>query len=95
MPSGGVVRVATRTVSGGGEIEVEDHGCGIPPEVQAQLFRPFFTTKTEGTGLGLSICQRIVEAHGGKIRFDSRPGRGTTFYVFLPAGDARRSELSA
>lgn len=95
MPSGGVVRVATRTVPGGGEIEVEDHGSGIAPEVQAQLFHPFFTTKTEGTGLGLSICQRIVEAHGGKIRFESRLGRGTTFYVFLPAGEARRSELSA
>ena len=95
MPSGGVVRVATRTVSGGGEIEVEDHGSGIAPEVRAQLFHPFFTTKAEGTGLGLSICQRIVEAHGGKIRFDSRLGRGTTFYVFLPAGEARRSELSA
>jgi signal transduction histidine kinase len=95
MPSGGVVRIATRTVSGGGEIEVEDHGGGITPEVQAQLFHPFFTTKTEGTGLGLSICQRIVEAHGGKIRFESRLGCGTTFYVFLPAGEAGHSELSA
>jgi signal transduction histidine kinase len=90
-----VVHVATRTVSGGGEIEVEDHGSGIAPEVRAQLFHPFFTTKTEGTGLGLSICQRIVEAHGGQIRFESRLGCGTTFYVFLPAGEAGRSELSA
>jgi signal transduction histidine kinase len=95
MPNGGVVRVTTRTVPGGAEIEVEDHGSGIPPDVQAQLFHPFFTTKTEGTGLGLSICQRIVEAHGGNIRFESWPGRGTTFYVFLPFSQPGRSELTA
>jgi signal transduction histidine kinase len=53
--------------------------------VQAELFHPFFTTKPDGTGLGLSICQRIVEAHGGNIRFATEPGKGTTFIVFLPA----------
>jgi signal transduction histidine kinase len=95
MPSGGVVRVTTRSTPGGGEIEVEDHGSGIPSEVQPQLFNAFFTTKTEGTGLGLSICQRIVEAHGGRIRFESGLGRGTTFFVFLPFREAPRSELTA
>jgi signal transduction histidine kinase len=87
MPEGGVVRVATRKVAGGGEIEVEDQGPGITPEVQAKLFHPFFTTKPEGTGLGLSICQRIVEAHKGRMRYDTYPGRGTTFSIFLPAPD--------
>ncbi len=95
MPSGGLVRVATRAVPGGGEIEVEDHGAGIAPEAQEHLFHPFYTTKADGTGLGLSICQRIVESHGGSIRFESRPGRGTTFFVFLPAREASRSELTA
>ena len=95
MPSGGVVRVTTRGNAGGGEIEVEDHGAGIPSEVQPRLFHPFFTTKSEGTGLGLSICQRIVEAHGGRIRFESGLGRGTTFFVSLPFREAPRSELTA
>jgi signal transduction histidine kinase len=95
MPSGGVVRVTTRPNPVGGEIEVEDQGAGIPPDVQGQLFHPFFTTKSEGTGLGLSICQRIIEAHGGRIRFESGPGRGTTFFVFLPFREAPRSELTA
>ncbi len=88
MAGGGLVRVATRAVPGGGEIEVEDRGGGIPPEVQAQLFHPFFTTKPDGTGLGLSICRRIVEAHGGRIGYETTPGRGTTFIVFLPAPPA-------
>jgi signal transduction histidine kinase len=45
---------------------------------------PFFTTKQHGTGLGLAICHDVVLHHGGSIRFDSQPGRGTTFYVVLP-----------
>lgn len=95
MPSGGVVRVSTRAVPGGGEIEIEDHGEGIAPDVQARLFHPFFTTKSEGTGLGLSICQRIVESHGGRIRFESRLGRGTTFFVFLPSRESLRAQMTA
>jgi signal transduction histidine kinase len=88
MPMGGVIRVATRPVPGGGQIVVADCGTGILPEAQAQLFHAFFTTKPEGTGLGLSICQRIVEAHGGNIGYETDPARGTTFVVFLPARPA-------
>jgi signal transduction histidine kinase len=95
MPSGGLVRIGTRAVPGGGEIEVEDHGDGIAPDVQDRLFHPFFTTKAEGTGLGLSISHRIIESHGGHIRFESHVGRGTTFFVFLPLREADRRELSA
>jgi len=95
MPGGGVVRVMTRPVAGGGEIEVIDRGTGIAPEIQAELFNPFVTTKPEGTGLGLSICLRIIEAHGGTIRFESGPVRGTTFVVFLPTADAESSAASA
>ncbi len=95
MPSGGLVRITTRAVPGGGEIEIEDHGDGIAPDVQDRLFHPFFTTKAEGTGLGLSISQRIIESHGGHIRFESHVGRGTTFFVFLPLREADRRELSA
>ena len=67
-------------------IEVADNGRGIPKEVLPKIFDPFFTTKEvgKGTGLGLSISYKIVEAHGGRIEVDSRPGVGTRFTVFLP-----------
>ncbi|HWG91927.1 MAG TPA: PAS domain-containing protein, partial [Candidatus Thermoplasmatota archaeon] len=84
LPLGGKVRVRTRLREGSAEVEVEDSGPGIPPEVQPHMFEPFYTTKKEGTGLGLAICRRIVEAHGGSIRFTTVPGRGTTFTVALP-----------
>ena len=68
-------------------IEVEDTGCGIPPDVLPKIFDPFFTTKGqgEGTGLGLSVSLGIVERHGGEIAVKSQVGRGTTFTVRLPA----------
>jgi two-component system nitrogen regulation sensor histidine kinase GlnL len=70
-------------------IEVSDRGPGIPPEIQAQVFNPFFTTKDGGTGLGLPISLRIVEEHGGAIEVHSEQGQGTTFRVLLPiAADA-------
>jgi len=69
-------------------IEVSDDGPGIDPDVQAQLFIPFFTTKSDGTGLGLAISRRLVEAHGGEITLHSRPQRGATFVVRLPVQQA-------
>lgn len=67
-------------------IDVEDSGCGIPQELQGKVFTPFFTTKPKGagTGIGLDLSRRMVEAHGGTIGFESRPGR-TVFTVRLPA----------
>jgi signal transduction histidine kinase len=67
-------------------LEVTDTGPGISPEIQAQIFEPFFTTKPlgQGTGLGLSLCRGIVEAHGGVIRVESKPGQRTIFVVELP-----------
>jgi two-component system nitrogen regulation sensor histidine kinase GlnL len=65
-------------------VEVADRGPGIAPEVQRQLFNPFFTTKAAGTGLGLPISVRIVEEHGGPIEVQNRQGGGTTFRVLLP-----------
>jgi signal transduction histidine kinase len=65
-------------------IEVEDNGIGIQPEVHKRLFDPFFTTKASGTGLGLSIVARIIEKHGGALRFQTAVNRGTTFGIVLP-----------
>jgi signal transduction histidine kinase len=72
------------TVRDAAILEVEDNGKGIPREAQERLFEPFFTTKPNGTGLGLSIAVRIVEKHGGALRYQTQPGRGTTFGVVLP-----------
>jgi len=67
-------------------IRVQDEGAGISPEDLARIREPFFTTKQEsgGLGLGLSISARIVEEHGGTMRFTSRPGAGTTVEISLP-----------
>jgi signal transduction histidine kinase len=70
-------------------VMVEDTGPGMDPEVLAQVFNPFFTTKSEGTGLGLAIAHSIVEQHGGRIDARSEPGAGTRFIVDLPALEGR------
>ena len=57
---------------------------GYSPEVQKRLFDPFYTTKAAGTGLGLSIAARIIEQHGGALRYKTEIGRGTTFGIVLP-----------
>jgi signal transduction histidine kinase len=65
-------------------VEVADSGKGIPAEVRKRLFDPFFTTKESGTGLGLPIAARIVEKHGGELRYHTELRRGTTFSIVLP-----------
>jgi len=79
--------VATASFDGrnGVEIDIEDTGPGIPPELREQIFNPFFTTKKEGVGLGLSQVSKIVDDHRGWIRLSSEPGKGACFRVFLPA----------
>jgi two-component system sensor kinase FixL len=67
------------------EILVADTGAGIAPEISAQLFQPFITTKQQGMGVGLSISRTIVEAHGGSIAPRPNPGGGTVFCFTLPA----------
>jgi len=72
------------------QISVADHGIGIPDEMKDKVFNMFTDAKRAGTigeksfGLGLSICKQIIEKHNGKIWFDSKPEKGTTFYVRLP-----------
>ena len=64
---------------------ISDSGPGVPAETQAQLFRPFFTTKARGTGLGLASSRAIVEAHEGTIGFEVNPRGGSRFWFRLPA----------
>jgi len=68
------------------ELHVRDTGPGIAPELQEEVFAPFFTTKPEGegTGLGLYICQNIIREHGGTISLESQLGEGTLFCISLP-----------
>lgn len=66
------------------QLTVVDTGKGIPPEILANIFRPFFTTKGNGTGLGLSLARRMVEGHGGRLEVSSWVGKGSRFTVMLP-----------
>lgn len=65
---------------------IEDNGRGMPPDVVARLFEPFFTTRAEGTGLGLAIARGVARAHGGGIDVESEPGVGTTFVLTVNRG---------
>jgi two-component system sensor kinase FixL len=66
---------------------VQDTGSGISESVSSQLFQPFVTSKANGMGIGLSICRTIVEAHGGRIWFESGPEGGTIFWFTLPKAE--------
>ncbi len=72
-------------------IVVRDQGPGIPPEMQALIFEPLFTTKASGTGLGLSICKQIVEQHNGQIIVRNDRPRGSQFVVRIPRWSHERS----
>ena len=94
LPTGGeiVVRLDSAPIVEGTEplvvIEVEDTGPGLSPELTDRIFDPFVSTKETGLGLGLSICRRIVEAHGGSISGETRPGHGARFTFRLPASQS-------
>lgn len=95
-PEGGHITVRARRDDDAVRCEVSDDGPGIAPQDLSRLFVPFMqldmsdTRSAGGTGLGLSICKALVEAHGGRIGVESRPGSGSTFWFCLPiAGPPR------
>jgi signal transduction histidine kinase len=84
------LRVCARAEDGGIAIAVTDHGIGIAKADQKRIFEKFYRAEnslvheTKGSGLGLSLVKHIVEAHGGSVKVDSAPGKGSTFTLFLP-----------
>lgn len=85
VPSGGTITLRTRRLDHGVGFEVEDDGPGMPPDVCAKVFSPFFTTRRDGSGLGLALVERMVRGHRGSVTVQSDPGRATVFRVTLPA----------
>ena len=85
MDSGGTFTLGSRLADGAVELTLDDTGIGIPEELRARIFEPFFTHgKPRGIGLGMSITRRIVEEHGGQVTVSGAPGGGTRFTVVLP-----------
>jgi signal transduction histidine kinase/CheY-like chemotaxis protein len=96
MPSGGTLTVRTQAAAARVTLEVADTGVGMSEEVRSRIFHPFYSTKgPRGTGLGLSIAYGIVRRHGGDLEVESRPGRGTTVRLVLPASSARPAPAPA
>ena len=86
MPEGGTLTIAA-TVTPGQTVRLSfgDTGVGMPPEVLAHAFEPFYSTKGErGTGLGLAICKQIIDSHQGTMQLESTPGAGTTVILEFP-----------
>jgi len=102
MTRGGRLTIETGAGSESVWVSISDTGSGIPEAQLNRIFEPFFTTKKKGSGLGLMIVQRIIRDHAGRIDVESKPGKGTTFRVWiplheraprlLPAGGAEMSE---
>lgn len=84
MPRGGTLRIEAVEERGFLHLTVADQGVGMTAETLARIFEPYFTTKPNGSGLGLPIARRIVEAHGGSITAQSKPGQGSHFRIVLP-----------
>lgn len=84
MATGGALRIVVSRDGQEGVVRVEDTGPGIPDEVRARLFEPFFSTKARGSGIGLSLSRQIVETHGGSIGIDETVQQGTTFVMKFP-----------
>ncbi len=84
MGKGGILHIEAKSLKEGLEVIISDSGSGIPPEQMEKIFNYYYTTKERGVGLGLPIAHRIIEAHGGQLKIESRVGAGTKVTVTLP-----------
>jgi signal transduction histidine kinase len=84
MNGHGTIRAAMRQDGGSAEVTFSDSGPGIPEDVRARIFTPFFTTKSRGSGLGLPTAKRVIDAHRGTIDIECPPTGGTRVVVRLP-----------
>ncbi|MBI5047883.1 MAG: response regulator [Deltaproteobacteria bacterium] len=100
MPDGGVINMRCENIDVDEnslilkkgryvKLSVQDNGIGIPEENVNRIFDPYFTTKEHGSGLGLAISYSIIKKHDGLIAVESKLGKGTTFYIYLPASDKK------
>ena len=84
MDQGGTLHIKIKSIKEGVEVIISDSGPGIPPEQMEKIFNYYYTTKEKGVGLGLPIAHRIIEAHRGQLKIESRVGSGTEVTVTLP-----------
>jgi signal transduction histidine kinase len=87
-PAGGVVRVGVEARDSVLSVTVSDTGPGIPGDLEGRLFEKFASGDRSGSGLGLAFCRLAVEAQGGRIWAESRPGQGAAFTFTLPLASA-------
>ena len=93
MGQGGTLRVETKSLKDRVEVTISDSGSGIPPDRMEKIFNYYYTTKEKGVGLGLPIAHRIIEAHEGHLKIESRVGVGTKVTMTLPV--ERRNEAGS
>lgn len=93
MPEGGTLTIAVSTKNDELLIAVSDTGIGIPEELLAKIFEPYFTTKESGTGLGLTITFKIIKEHNGEITVESAQSKGSTFTIHLPIPQPEQKSL--
>ena len=105
MPDGGIIKISCENVFISKKdnlplkegkyvkITIKDQGIGIPKKYLSKIFDPFFTTKKKGSGLGLATAYSIIKKHEGHISVDSEVGKGTTFYIYLPASEKREKVI--
>ena len=84
MPGGGELTILGSRAGDDVQLEVRDHGAGIPPEVRDKIFNLYFTTKKNGSGIGLAMAYRVMQLHNGSVEYDSAEGRGTIFRLRFP-----------